>query len=168
MPTSELNDHVAAAASAENARVKATKNAILAGLIVACPCFVFLLFCNGFLPVGAMAILAGKLVASRDPGVLVLLGPLVLEGGIYVFVLNKLAHVVTGYLHRARWRTGAVLMMLSAGFLVSTMLPVNAFDCMDGHSLKRCSALRMYFGWMESRAAGTSGFVDPGCGDFGW
>jgi hypothetical protein len=39
---------------------------------------------------------------------------------------------------------------------------------MDGHGVKRCSALRMYFGWMRSRAAGTSLYVDARCGDFGW
>jgi len=147
---------------------KAAKNAILAGLIVACPCFVFLLFCSGLLPVGAMAVLAGRLVASRDPGALVLLVPLMLEAGIYVFVLNKLAHVVTRYLHPDRPRASAVLLTLLAGCLASTVLPVNTFDCMDGHGVRRCSALRMYFGWTLRRAPGTSLYIDAQCGDFGW
>ena len=45
MTTGELNDRAASdAESSENARVKATKNAIPVGFIVAFPCFVFLLF----------------------------------------------------------------------------------------------------------------------------
>jgi hypothetical protein len=148
-------------------RVRVTKNAILAAFIVAFPCFVFLLFCSGLLPVAAMAVLAGRFLASRDPAALVFLVPLILEAGIYVFVLNKLAHVVTRYVHRDRRRTGAVLLVVLTGCLW-TVLPVNTFDCMDGHGVKRCSALRMYFGWMRSRAAGTSLYVDARCGDFGW
>lgn len=169
MPTDEPSDRVVSdSASAERARIKATKNAILAGFIVAVPCFVFLLFCSGFLPIGAMAVLAGRLMATRDPGALVLLVPLVLEAGVYVFALNKLAHVVTRYVHRDRRRARAVLLTLLVGCLAWTVLPVNTFDCMDGHGVKRCSALRMYFGWMRARAAGTSRYVDAQCGDFGW
>jgi hypothetical protein len=39
---------------------------------------------------------------------------------------------------------------------------------LDGHAVKRCTALRMYFGWMQRRAAATSLYVDAQCGDFGW
>jgi hypothetical protein len=148
--------------------VRATKNVILAGLVVALPCFVFLLFCSGFLPVAAMAVLAGRLVESGDPAALVLLIPLILEAGIYLFVLNKVAYVVARYVHRDRRRPRAVLLSLLAGCVAWTVLPVNTFDCMDGHGATRCSALRMYFGWMRSRAPGTSLYVDAQCGDFGW
>jgi hypothetical protein len=156
------------ATSDENARVKVTKNAILAGFIVAFPGFVFLLFCSGFLPVAAMAVFAGRLVASRDPASLALLVPLVLEASLYVFLLNKLANVVTRYVHRDRRRGGAILLTLLIGCVAWTALPVNTFDCMDGHAAKRCSALRMYFGWMRGRPAGTSLYVEAQCGDFGW
>jgi hypothetical protein len=107
-------------------------------------------------------------VASRDPGVLVLLVPLVLEAAIYLFVLNKLAQVVSRYLYREGRRTRSVLLTLMAGCLVWMLLPVNSFDCMDGHGVTRCSALRMYFGWMRTRSPGTSLCVDSRCGDFGW
>jgi hypothetical protein len=145
-----------------------TKNAILAGFILAFPCLVFLLFCGGFLPVGAMAVLAGRLVASRDPGSIVLLAPLVLEAGIYVFLLNMLARVVARYVDRDRRRAGTMVVTFWLGCLVWSALPVNTFDCMDGHPAQRCSTLRMYFGWMRSRPEGTSLYVDARCGDFGW
>jgi len=163
----------AAALTAEHAWAKvtgtrATKNVILAGFIVAFPCFVFMVFCAGFLPVGAMAVLAGGMVDSGDPAVLILLVPLILEAGIYVFLLNKLALFVARYVHRDRRRGGPILIALLAGCLVWAALPVNAFDCMDGHGVTRCSALRMYFGWMRSRPPGTRLYTDARCGDFGW
>src|SRR5512138_1083791 len=79
-----------------------------------------------------MAVLAGRLVASRDPGTVVLLVPLILEAGIYLFLLNKLAHLVTRSVHRNRRRAGAVRLKALTVCLAWTVLPVNAFDCMDG------------------------------------
>src|SRR5262245_50278107 len=112
MPTSDPKNAASHTISADHAWVRltgsprTTKNVILAGFIVAFPCFVFLMFCAGFLPVGAMAVLAGSLVDSGDPAALVLLVPLVLEAGIYVFLLNKLALVVARYVQRDRRRGG--------------------------------------------------------------
>ncbi len=148
--------------------LRVTKNAILAGLIVAFPCFVFLLFCKGVLPVAAMAILSGRFLATRDLAALTLLVPLVLEAGVYVFILNRLARALARYAHRDARRAGAVLLVVLVACLAWTVLPVNTFDCMDGHRVKRCSALRMYFGWMRGRAAGTSLYTGAQCGDFGW
>src|SRR5262245_43939895 len=115
-----------------------------------------------------MVFLSGRFLATRDLAALTLLVPLVLEAGVYVFVLNRLAQAVARYAHRDARRAGAVLLLVLVGCLAWTVLPVNTFDCMDGHGVKRCSALRMYFGWMRGRAAGTSLYTDARCGDFGW
>ena len=148
--------------------VRATKNAILAGFIIVFSVFrvpVVLQRVSAGRSDGRSCSQARRIARSR---LLVLLVPLILEAGIYVFVLNKLAGVVAGYVYRDHRRAGAVLLTLLVGGVAWTLLPVNTFDCMDGHGIKLCSALRIYFGWIPARAPGTSLYVDAQCGDFGW
>jgi hypothetical protein len=148
--------------------LRPVKNTVLAGLVVAFPCYVFLLFCNGVLPVGAMAILAVRLILKRDPAALILLIPLVLEAAIYLFVLNKLAQRITRHVHRDSSRTRILVLAFLAGSIAWTIVPINAFDCMDGHPLTRCSAFRMYLGWLRQTVPGSTLYQRARCGDFRW
>jgi hypothetical protein len=55
-----------------------SKNAVFAGLILTVPCYAFLLFCHGFLPVAALAIVGARLLreAHRDPAALIFVIPI--------------------------------------------------------------------------------------------
>lgn len=57
-----------------------------------------------------------------------------------------LAYRVTRIIQRDPKRAAAFLLVFLAACVVWTVVPINNFDCMDGHPVTRCSALRMYFG----------------------
>lgn len=145
-----------------------TKNTVLAALVAAFPCFGFLVFCSGFLPVGAMAVLAVRFFSLRDPGGLIFLIPLALESALYLFLLNKLAHRVTRIIQRDPKRAMVFTLVFLAACVAWTVVPINTFDCMDGHPVTRCSALRMYFGWLRETKPGETLYSEAMCGDFGW
>ena len=133
--------------------------------LVTLPCFVFLLFCSGFLPVAGMAVLAARFVATLQPGVLLLLIPLMVEGVAYVVALHLIARAVVRRLPSDPRRARVAIGWIVAGCLLSTALPIQAFDCMDGHSVTRCSALQMYFGWLRARAPGETLYSGAQCGE---
>jgi len=60
------------------------------------------------------------------------------------------------------------MLLFLAVCAIWTVVPINTFDCMDGHPATRCSALRMYFGWLRETKPGTSLYSEAKCGDFGW
>jgi hypothetical protein len=149
--------------------VRLTRPAILAGLVVVFPCFVILPFCYGLLPVGAVAIQAVRLlrITLADPAALVLLAPLVIEAALYMYLLHKVAGWVARSIERNPGRARVALFTLVVAGITLIAVPINAYDCMDGHGLKRCSALHMYIGWAQKRPV-TAPYVEPECGDFGW
>ena len=146
----------------------ATKNTVLAALVATFPCAGFLLFCSGILPVGAMAVLIVRFFSLRDPSGLIFVVPLALESALYLFLLNKLARGVTRIIQRDPQRAMIFIFVFLAACAIWTVVPINTFDCMDGHAVTRCSALRMYFGWLRETKPGTSLYSEAKCGDFGW
>jgi hypothetical protein len=133
------------------------------------PCYVILPFCYGLLPVGAIAIQAVRLlpITLADPAALILLGPLVIEAAIYTYLLHKVAGWVARSMERHPLRAKGTLFTLVIAGITLIAVPIDAYDCMDGHGLKRCSALHMYIGWTEKRLI-TAPYIEPQCGDFGW
>ena len=154
--------------AALNMSFSATKNTVLAALVATFPCVGFLVFCNGILPVGAMAVLVVRFLSLRDPGALIFVIPLALESALYLFLLNKLAHRLTRVIQRDPKRAMIFMCVFLAACATWSVVPINTFDCMDGHAGTRCSALRMYFGWLRETKPGTSLYSEAKCGDFGW
>jgi hypothetical protein len=149
--------------------VRLARRAILAGLVAVFPCYVILPFCHGLLPVGAAAIQAVRLllITLADPAALVLLAPLVIEAAIYMYLLHKVAGWLARSIERNPGRARVALFASVIAGIALIAVPINAYDCMDGHGVKRCSALHMYVGWVHKRPI-TAPYVEPQCGDFGW
>jgi hypothetical protein len=120
---------------------------------LAAPCPVSILFCNGLLP---PAIVLGVIVTTlaREPYLgWVFAGPLALELALLLWLLRWIAKRLVARLSE-RALTATV-----AAVLIAAMMPLYSWDCMDGHSLTRCSVPRMVLGMVaEGRQ----------CGDLGW
>lgn len=145
---------------------------ILVTMLLTIPCFVFLLLCAGFLPVGVMGLLAFNQVLRLTSDLfwlVIIVALLVAEAAIYIFVFTRLTRLLSRFIVRAP-KTGGMLMLLGVVLVGMLMffLPIYSLDCMDGHSLKRCSAARMYFGWFGTLSDPRNAWLDAQCGDLGW
>ena len=120
---------------------------------LAFPCPVSLLLCNGLLPpVVLVGVIANTLVHEPRMG-WVVVAPLVLEGAAPLWLLRWLATRLVGRL------SPRVRVMAMACVILTGLLPIYFFDCMDGHPTTRCSVPDVV------RAVFTEGRQ---CGDLGW
>jgi len=139
-------------------------------LLLTVPCYLFLVFCAGFLPVGTMIMFVAQLATSGpDLAAIAFAIPIFLEAGVYAFLLRLLSLAIIRRLPSDPRKRRGVVALIFAGCVASAALPINLFDCMDGHGPTRCSALRMYFGWMRTPQVPESTLYSGArCGDFGW
>ena len=138
-------------------------------LLLTVPCLLFLVFCAGFLPVGAMIMFVAQLATSGDLVSIAFAIPTLLEAGVYAFLLRLLSLAIIRRLPSDPRKRRGVVALIFAGCVASAALPINQFDCMDGHGPTPCSALRMYFGWMRTPQVPESTLYSGArCGDFGW
>jgi hypothetical protein len=134
---------------------------LLGVMVLAVPCFIFLLGCGGVVPLGVVGLWMLSLAryASRNPAGLV---PVVVLVGantaIYVFIFYKLATLLTRTIERAS-QTWRICMLAAVGALAAAAMlsPISWFECTHW-STGRCTAFAMYFDW-HSRL---------GCGALGW
>jgi hypothetical protein len=138
------------------------RHALFVAMLVTVPCPSIFLFCNGLLPVSGLALGLVKFVAValRDPIALVFAIGTLLYGVVYGACLYGLARLVSRRLSSYRmltgWRASGLLL---AALLVLAVLPVYAFDCMDGASSRWCNWYELHLGWFG---------VAKACGDFHW
>jgi len=127
---------------------------LVALMAIAVPCPVTLLFCSGLVPLATLAGVIGVTVASAPlTDGLIVLTPLAVEGTLYLWLMRWIA---ARLVRRSRPRT---LAFVAAALLILAATPVYFFDCMDGHTVTRCSVVDML-----------RGAVLPArqCGDLGW
>lgn len=134
---------------------------LFAILVVSVPCFVFMLLCGGFLPVGVMVL---ALLRALWLGNLFLATLLLPHIALYALLLHWVARRVARYAARTG-RGSAILLVASVLAVIPLLVPLYWFDCMDGRHQTTCSGVRMYVGWLQS---GLAGWVDDSCGDLGW
>ena len=143
---------------------------LFATLLLTAPCYLFLIFCGGFLPVGAMVVFASRLAMSGLALAAIAFAiPLLVEIGVYAYLLHLATRAIVQRLPADPEANRLAIALLIVGCLATTALPLNHFDCMDGHGPTRCSALLMYFGWMRTPQVPESTLYSGArCGDFGW
>jgi hypothetical protein len=127
-------------------------------LTVPFPCF--FVFCYGVLPVSGLGLtlLSFATTASRDPVALIFVVPAL----FYIVVYGAFLRWFAGFLSRRVVSRPALAgryprQLLIAALIVLAVLPVYAFDCMDGRSLQWCN-------WYDLHVR--SGGQRDVCGDF--
>ena len=134
---------------------KRARNSLFVVMLATVPLPSVFLFCNGLLPVSALALTLLNFLAESGSLVLILAFVALLYVTIYGIFLYWLA----GFLLR---RLGALTSWPMAALpigalLVLAILPVYTFDCMDGAPTHWCNWYELHGAWFG---------VTERCGDF--
>jgi hypothetical protein len=137
----------------EDELVPSRMTSMWALLAVTTPCPATLLLCYGLVPPAVLAAMTLR-IAIREPGFgWIIAGIYVVQLAVVLWLLRWIARRLVSRL------SPRALGLTAAGLIVASLAPIYFYDCMDGHSLMRCSMPGLL------RAAVTDGNQ---CGDLGW
>jgi hypothetical protein len=143
-----------------------TRRCLFGIMAFSVPCFVFMLLCGGFLPLGVMVLSLLRALGFLDLFRATLLLP---HLALYTFLLHRVARGAARHAVRTQHGSAILLVVAAALAAIPMLVPVYWFDCMDGRSATTCSGAQMYVGWFRALPLGRlTAWVDGSCGDLGW